>query len=456
MLSVIAKYLVDPLVAAREGSSHRRWLRELEQTQYAPPERIARIQVERLRRLLIHARQNVPFYAERFEAAGFDPTHLNSVAELRVLPRLTKSDIQKHREQLKAANFPAAHLVPNQTGGSTGSPLRFFHDRDRLFSRKAATIRHDRWAGLDIGDKVAVLWGHRGDLNHKRSLKDSFLQTFHDRRIFLDTSEMTAARMATFAATLAGWRPRVYLAYANSMFLFARYIREQYKGPFPGPQSIITSAELLTDEQRQYIEDVFGCPVYNRYGSRETSVIASECNRHGGMHIGAELLLVEIEKDSRPCADGETGEVVITDLMNFGMPFIRYQIEDMAAPLSGPCACGRTLPRLDLTGGRVTDFLVAPDGRVVSGAALTIYFIATVPGIAQAQLVQEERHRLKIRLVKDNRFDSGSERLIAVKIKEFFGDTMQYELEPVANIPKTASGKYRFSISTLDPLEFLS
>jgi phenylacetate-CoA ligase len=168
------------------------------------------------------------------------------------------------------------------------------------------------------------------------------------------------------------------------------------------------------------------------------------------MHISAETLLVEFQP-----ASGNASRIIITDLLNFGMPLIRYQIEDMGIEMDGECACGRGLPRMNISGGRVTDFLITPDNRVISGAAMTIYFIATVPGIAQAQIVQERKDFINLRLVKGREFSDHTLELLEQKVREFFGKAMQFEIDYVEEIPKTASGKYRFSICKLDPMEYL-
>ena len=451
----IAKHVLEPIIAFREGSNHLAILRELEKSQYYPPGQIQELQLDRLKRLLLHAQQHCRFYTRRFANVGFDPARMQSPSDFEKVPYLTKSDIQNHRDQMTANNMRPDQLVRNQTGGSTGAPLRFYLDRERMFSRKASTMRHDRWAGWDIGRKMAVLWGYRPDFAPWKSLKAGVRATLLDRRLTFDTSDITPARLADFVRRLRRFKPAIYLAYANSMYLYARYLRQQNVRDYHRPRSIITSAELLTEEQRTLIEEVFECKVYDRYGCRETSVIASGCPEHSGLHIGSETLYVEFRRAIRASQPGEPGRIVITDLLNFGMPLIRYEIEDMGTPLSTSCACGRTLPLMRMAGGRTTDFLVSPHGRVVSGASLTIYFVAVVPGVAQAQLVQHKKDLLTIRIVRSDGFGPKSEQAVQAKVMEFFGPDMKHELEFVDNIPTEPSGKHRFSVSEIDPLEYL-
>ena len=452
----IAKYILDPIFAYYENSLHPEYLEEFERTQFMTEEKIADRQFFLLKNLLIHAYTNCPFYTKRFDEVSFNPNLFSNFEDLKKIPVLTKQDIQQNLESLTAINYAPENLHLNQTGGSTGSPLKFYVDQERLQSRKASTYRHDQWTGWDIGVKTAVLWGHHGDFLPARNWKNEIREEYYERKLFLDTSSITEENMSTYVKQLNFFNPKIYLAYANSMYLFVRYIKENNITDYHRPKAIITSAELLTQQQRELIEETFACKVFNRYGCRETSIIASECNAHSGLHISADTLYLEFVNKNVDVAFGETGRIIITDMLNMGMPLIRYQIEDAGTPLAGDCACGRSLPRMKITGGRVTDFLVTSERKVVSGASMTIYFVATVAGIAQAQIIQKVVDSLTLKIVKSEHFSDTTEKEIADNIKQYFGAGMKYEVEYVDKIETTASGKYRFSISYIDPMEYLS
>src|SRR5262249_8373738 len=148
-------------------------------------------------------------------------------------------------------------------------------------------------------------------------------------------------------------RPRFVLAYARAAVLFARWA-EARDLRLHRPDAVLTSAEVLEEDERAVIERAFGCRVFNRYGCREVSVIASECDAHDGLHVMAEGLYVELETPTGPARPGEMGSVLVTDLLNPAMPLVRYRIGDMASWAPGRCACGRGLPRLAKVSGRVT------------------------------------------------------------------------------------------------------
>ena len=203
--------------------------------------------------------------------------------------------------------------------------------------------------------------------------------------LWLDAASLTEQRMEEFHAALLRWRPKVIQAYARSAVLFARFLRERGLTAYK-PHSIVTSAEMLEPDDRQILEDVFGCPVFDRYGCREVSVIASECPAHTGLHVNAECLHVEIETPDGPADPGEVGAILVTDLLNTAMPLIRYRIGDLGSLTEGDCPCGRGLPRLAALHGRSTDFLVGSDGRLVSGVFLATYVVAQRPSLGQVQI----------------------------------------------------------------------
>lgn len=444
-----------PLDRWRSGDyGEMRYLREFEETQFLPVAQIRALQMQRLRILLEHAYQRCPFYRERFEQAGLLPSDVRAPEDLAMLPVLEKRDIQEHRDRLVASDWPRHDLIANQTGGSTGSPLSFFVSRDRLHSRAAATWRHNRWAGWDVGDKVALLWGaprDRPSTVWRSRLRNRLL----DRRLFLDTGHLTETRLADFHQALKRFRPKVLLAYAGSIVLFARYLQSRRQQPYE-PQAIITSAEVLEPANRALVEAMFGCPVFNRYGCREVSVIASECSEHQGLHTMAEGLLIEIVHDGRPARPGQLGSILVTDLLNQAMPLIRYRIGDLGAWEAGPCRCGRDLPRLKSIAGRVTDFLVGRDGRLVSGVFLATYLVAQRPSLGQVQIHQEKAGQLLYRIKPARAFRARQDLdYLQETSRRYLGEGTVIDWEMVDSLNAEPSGKFLFSRSTAAP-EYLS
>jgi phenylacetate-CoA ligase len=208
----------------------------------------------------------------------------------------------------------------------------------------------------------------------------------------------------------------------------------------------------LDAEDRVVIEEVFGCPVFNRYGCREVSVIASECSAHQGMHIMAEGLHVEIMRGGMPAKIGEEGEIVVTDLLNRAMPLIRYRIGDVAAWEDGVCPCGRGLPRIRRLMGRATDFLVGRDGRLVSGPFLTLAAVGKRPSLGQLQIQQDRIGQVHFRVKPGPRFqDPADLEFLRETAVTYLGDDTEVDWELVSELRSEPSGKYIFCRSSVAP-----
>jgi phenylacetate-CoA ligase len=192
--------------------------------------------------------------------------------------------------------------------------------------------------------------------------------------------------------------------------------------------------------------------VFNRYGCREVSVVASECAAHRGLHIMAEGLYVEIETPRGPAAPGEMGAILVTDLLNHAMPLIRYRIGDLGAWADGTCPCGRGLPRLERVAGRVTDFLVGCDGRLVSGVYLATFVVAQRPSLGQVQIHQQRAGAVTYRIKPGRNFDQLSDlEYLRTTTRRYLGEQALIDGEVVEELPVEPSGKFLFSRSTVAP-----
>ena len=439
-----------PLQRWRKGEwTEVRYLREYDRTQYLSQEGVRNLQWARLQHRLHHAYEHCRYYRVKWNSLGLHPNDLRQAEDLSHFPVLTKADIQQHLAELVADNIPKSSMFLDCTGGSTGRPISYYQSYDVDLSRKAGTIRHNRWAGYDIGDKAAFVWGAPRDIPGSM-WKSSLRNALFDRRWFLDTACFTNDKMRAFNRALRQYRPKVIVAYARALRHLAAFLRAEGEAAYR-PQAIITSAEVLDPEDREVIEGVFGCKIFDRYGCREVGVIASECEHHEGMHVNAEGLYVEVVVGNRPARPGELGKLLVTDLLNFAMPLVRYEIGDMAIPLAEPCACGRGLPRLANIAGRVTDFVVGPDGRLVSGVYLATYVIAKRPTLGQVQIYQDTPGKLTYRIATSNRSAACSSDLeyLTKATREHVGIDTKVSFEFVEELACEPSGKFLFCKSDI-------
>jgi phenylacetate-CoA ligase len=432
--------VVYPLWAWREHPGYGPWRRRFERSQYWPAERLRAWQDEQLQALLEHAAARCPLYRARFREAGLEPRAWQGAWAR--LPLLTKADIQAHGAELEAADFPARARQRNQTGGSTGSPLQFWVDRRRYASRLASTDRHNAWAGLRPGDWVAEIWGHRLDLAEGGGWWQRMRRDWLYRTLEINSSRIEPGDWDAYVEVLRRYRPRFLVAYARAAVEFAEHVRRRGIGDVRF-EAIITTAEVLLEDHRRLLEAALGGRVFNRYGCREVSVIASECGEHSGMHVNAEAILVEVI----PAAGlpAPWGKIVVTDLLNRSMPLIRYEIGDVGRWAEGDCACGRALPRLAAVEGRTTDFLRLPGGEAVSGPALTLVF-ADLGSVRQVQFVQRGDGSVRLRVVPGPGYGPEAEAEVRRRLELYLRGAVPLAFEPVAAIASEASGKYRFVV----------
>ena len=241
------------------------------------------------------------------------------------------------------------------------------------------------------------------------------------------------------------------LAYANAVYLFAKYLEKiDYPAKKLGLKGIISSAEKLYDFQREVIERVFGCKVFDRLGSREVGLVASECEKHEGLHMNSDNLIIEfLDKQDNPVPQGTPGRIVVTDLLNNAMPFIRYDTGDIGAWTEKLCSCGRTLPLMRCIEGRAADFILTKSGRQVHGEYFTHLFYG-LRGLKQFQFIQKTIDLIEIKIIKDSKWDISKEPEIIQKIRNYMQDPrLIVNLFFVKKIQKSRSGKLRFTISEL-------
>jgi len=385
------------------------YLRRLERTQWCSSDELHELQRAELVKLLSHAQRSVPHYRARFESAGLDPEQVRYLDELRKLPLLTREDATLHFEARKST-APPLPLIDKSTSGTTGRPLVFAYDRDSEYWRQATKLRGYGWAGYRAGDRSLHFWGSPTVeppplARRVKATVDHLARREH----YVDCTDRSEAGLLRVVDLVRKVKPRVLVCYAQAGAALARYVNERGCRDWPDI-SVIAAAERLFPDDRRSMELAFGPDVFETYGNREVMLIAAECEAHQGLHLSMENLIVELvvrEGDSeRPARPGELGEVVLTDLHNYGAPFIRYVTGDLAVQSEpGRCACGRSLARLERIEGRTTDTLRDGAGRAVSGLFFNVLFAALAHKVREFQVVQRRDRAIDLKLVPTSAFD---------------------------------------------------
>jgi phenylacetate-CoA ligase len=385
-----------------------------------------------------------------FKTARLKPTDIKKVTDLKKLPILTKDIIRKNLPDLVSKNHQKNQLIPTATGGSTGEPMKFFIDINWEAWNMAAAYRQWGWAGYNLGDKMVYLWSAPQDISFQTGIKTKLLNISH-RILYLDALQLTEKTLDDYIKTLRSYKPKIINAYVSAIFIMAQYMEKKEITDIR-PKAILTSCETLLPHQRKTIERAFGCSVYDYYSGRDTTFQAGECPEHTGHHMTIENAVVEFLKNNEPVARGENGKIIITDLENYAMPFIRYEIGDLGRLSDKKCTCGRNLPLLKEISGRIRDIIINKDGKYINGAFFSMLFYdkkGMTKGIKQYQFIQKTMDHSILKLVKDEDFSQKELNKIIQKIQEQCGD-MKIDIEFVDSISPTKSGKYRSVLSEVE------
>lgn len=402
----------------------------------------------RVLKVLAHAYDSVPFYKERFHAAGVSPATLRTPDDLSAIPLLTREDIQQNFANLRSSRFAAAKLSKAATGGTTDSPVPLLRSPDCVPARNAAQWQFNAWAGVAPGDKIFWLWGAAMDYPANPSWRWVLFDRYLMRRIWAQTSRLPEEVLADYARKLDSFRPKAIIAYPSPLAAFCEYLLATgYRGFKPA--SVICTAEPVLAEQRQIIEKALNCKVFEHYGTRDFGMVAAECELHDGLHVHPEAVFVE----GQPIPGAPEGlqELVVTDLLNPGFPLIRYKINDCIYPRSQRCSCGRGFPLISHIEGRVADNFHLPGGLLVPGVSFTNRIIKTASGIKKVQVIQEREDLFVIKYIPDATFAETSLHHLREKLILFLGGNVAINFEKVAEIPREKSGKTRVCISKVRP-----
>jgi len=343
----------------------------------------------RLHQTLVQAMRHCEFYQERFKRAGFTSESDLIMKNLKHIPPLTKKDVQEHFDELTAKGISQKNWRENSSGGSTGNPVVLMQDAGYRKEGVAITFVSDMIQGWNYGNRVGYLWGAQRDTKTFKGVVGQLRNYLHNRRIY-DSFDMGPAEMRKFHQDLTEFRPHNLIAYASSAFLYASFLLKEGIKPSYPTVSIITSAETLTEEMRLKIEECFGVPVYNRYGSREVGNIASECSCHRGLHLQLDKHIEVVDSESGSPLVDKPGKILVTLFSNLAMPLIRYDIGDIGILTDAPCECGINSPLLKQVLGRSSDFITSPSGRLIHGEYFTHIFYGH-RNIRQFLFVQETR-----------------------------------------------------------------
>jgi phenylacetate-CoA ligase len=416
---------------------YRRYVQEDDQRAYPSAERL-------LADTLADAVANVPFYGDRASMKEIRSDPFSALANFPILERETVRT-QGAAMQSRAGRRRGWH--ENTSGGSTGEPVTLIQDADHLAKTVAIRNVYTRWTGNRLGDPELYIWGSAQDLERGKDSRSHRIGNRLLRRDLLNAFLLTDDAISAILDELVEGEPRLVIAYAQAGYEVARFAAERGLR-IPRQRGVIATAGTLQAFMRERLSSVFGCDVFNRYGSRETGDMAGECEYHTGLHVLPWTCHIEVlDADGSPVRPGEEGDIVVTSHTNRAMPLIRYRVGDRARMPSTEtlCRCGRATQMLAAVTGRTVDMFVAEDGSMVDGEYFThiLYFR---PWLKQFQVAQSAPDRVVYRLVTRSEIPKGDWDEIVEKTRLVLGEGCVVQFEHLDAIPPSASGKLRYTM----------
>jgi len=426
-------------------------MRELKKSQWSSKREIREAQNRSLKALIRYAYNTVPYYRRMLRKRGLKGDDIKDIEDLQKLPILERNDVQDNLENLISTSYPKKNIRKGNTGGSTGEPLMFYTTRENRAWSNAARYLAWRWAGFEWGDKYAQFFGYPLDLQTYESVKGK-VEGLIRRRLSFNAYRWSEADMENFAYKIVKSQPKVIYGNAVPVALMAEFIEErEIKGI--QPKSVIIDSNKLFEREVATIERVFQCPVWWNYHNRENGTFASECSEHSGYHLFAQNFIFEFLREGDVVAPGETGNIAVTDLHNYAMPFIRYDVGDIGTYSNQVCVCGRSLPLMTELQGRRCDILVTETGNLVLGPFYQFERFFDIANIRQYQVVQETRRRIRVKVVADKGYSDRDTERIRDLIHFIMGKNMEVDINIVGSISPSKSGKRRTVIRKF-PIDF--
>lgn len=399
------------------------------------------MQTKRMRAVLKHAYENVPFYHKKFRSAGVRPSDIKTVEDLCKVPLTTKSEVQAASlDDLIATNINSKQCTRRLTSGSTGIPLTVVVNSRVVDFENALWLRAYFENGMKPWHKMVRIADPHNFPSAPRLYQRFGLMRTKYISIFDDSQTQFSA--------IEEYKPDVIRGYTTSIESLAQYCKDNAINMTP---LIFTSAELLDQKARSTINSAFRTELFDLYVSVEFGLIAWECKEHLGYHINADGLILEFVQNGEVTAPGESGEVVCTNLFNNVMPLIRYCIGDVAVASDQQCLCGISLPLMRIVEGRTGDYLIALNGRKIPPIVFFPFPFDDVSDIRQFKIVQEQRDRLLILIVAKSNLDRVEKTFERAErnLKSVFGENMHVAFRIVEKIDRDPTGKLRKIVSNV-------
>jgi phenylacetate-CoA ligase len=445
-------------------------------TERSSQDALKELQLQKLIAVVRHAYSSTLFYAKRFKEIGLVPEDIRTLDDIRWIPSLVRKDVANHRldlldaryrdsvsaaEQgtqmagspLPFARFRRHRLIRNTSSGSSGTPTVFYEDGSTTALNWVHEMRLKRWYGLTPGVKEARMSMTSAEYAGKSKLPSPREWLWNQATLpgyFLSDREYALSLMK-----IRKFKPRVLWGPTPALTGLARYVQRTNEDISScRPRLLISRAAPLYDHEKRLLTEVFGCPVTNIYGTREVGHVAMNCP-HGSIHVNQENYIVEIEGAGIGQESAGPGKILVTPLFETPMPFLRYQIGDLAELGGNDCSCGRSLTVIRKIMGRVGEVFKTKEGHLIEPNFWCIAFEEGRPSqdVERYQVVYRRDDSIRIRIVPRRGYSAETEAELRRFLEKNFPSKAHFEFEYVSEIKPQSSGKYAFVVNEIEQQE---
>lgn len=400
-----------------------------------------------LRSAVAHAYHHVPHYREAFVKRGLRPEDIREPADLAELPLIDRDDLQLRGERLISDALPRETLVPISTGGTSGRPARVLHDPFAMIAGAAHRERSRRVQLRAAGRRVRL---RQIIFQSRRSTSATTARAFSRNSLLPRSLRLEERVVPMFAPpeeqirAIEEFRPDAIWGYGSLLeALFAAI--EDRGGAKHLPAIAVYAGDGMSARGRRLLPERFGVAVQSLYGTVEAFHLGFECEAGLGMHMNVDLHPIRIlGPDGAELGPGESGEVVLSNLVHRGTVLLNYRLGDIAAWVGEPCPCGRRLPLLSFIEGRRDEWLRGPAGERIHPQTVRILFTPEADQVRAFQVRQLAPLRFAAQVVLAG--PEGHDALIGRlrdRFRESFGPEVEVSFEFVERLERTADGKQR-------------
>jgi phenylacetate-CoA ligase len=406
----------------------------LMKNQWKSPAAIKHIQEKKLRKLIKHAYEKVPYYRQLLDSVKLKPEDVQYIEDLYKIPLTAKETIRNlPLQQITAKDIDIKKCKKTVTSGTTSTPQTIYRTWENSFIDGIVQMRSIFAYGAKLWYKLIEFSGEP-DVSPERSL-------FNHYCIWRKWMVSAWEPPEIWIEKIRNWKPQIIRGYVLTLKLLAETIIDEKADDIYIP-IVMSSAGVLDEATRDIMNRAFKGEIFDIYASEEGGFIAWECPQCSGYHINTDIMILEILKNGRQVAPGEEGEVVVTNLNYHAMPFIRYCQGDEVVLSKEKPICGRPFPLLKHIKGRIEDLIVLPSGKKISPHPFHRIMLYT-PDIAQFSIVQESIDLLNIELVPRKDFDKSSCTSIKNEIRKLVGPAMKINVSMVKKIKTDPAFKRR-------------